>query len=143
MSVPLLPINVLALNPAYCARTPVSLCIAPTRCQVDDALVRAATDTTAGTGRATGVRYVDVHTKEAHEVFARVVFLAGSALGSTRVLLNSTSPRFPNGMANASGELGHNLMDHHFQVGARGELEGLLDRYYQGNRPNGIDVNRA
>ena len=55
VSVPLLPVNVLALKPAYRARIPVSLRIVPTRCQVDEAFVRAATDTTAGTGRATGV----------------------------------------------------------------------------------------
>jgi choline dehydrogenase-like flavoprotein len=94
------------------------------------------------TNRATGVRYLDARTRETHDVFARVVFLAASTLGSTRILLNSTSARFPTGLANSSGELGHNLMDHHFQVGARGELEGHLDRYYQGNRPNGIYVPR-
>jgi choline dehydrogenase-like flavoprotein len=93
-------------------------------------------------GRATGVRFIDAETKETHEVLARVIFLAASTLGSTRVLLNSTSARFPTGLANSSGELGHNLMDHHFQVGARADLEGYLDRYYQGNRPNGIYVPR-
>ncbi|MBV9879425.1 MAG: GMC family oxidoreductase [Gemmatirosa sp.] len=94
------------------------------------------------TGRATGIRYFDVETKEAHEVYAKVVFLAASTLGTTRILLNSKSARFPDGLANSSGELGHNLMDHHFQVGARGALDGLLDHYWQGNRPNGIYVPR-
>jgi len=67
------------------------------------------------------------------EYSARLIFLCASTLATTRVLLNSTSPRFPNGLANSSGALGHYLMDHHFVVGASGAIEGLLDRYYQGN----------
>ena len=94
------------------------------------------------TGRATGVRIVDTRTKEMHETYARILFLCGSTLGSTRVLLNSTSSRFPNGFANSSGALGRYLMDHHFRLGASGELPGLEDRYYQGKRPNGIYVIR-
>ena len=89
----------------------------------------------AATGRATGVRYFDTETGEAHEVFARVIFLCASTMNSTRVLLNSR-------LGGESGELGHNLMDHHFQVGASGQLEGMLDRYYQGNRPNGFYIPR-
>ena len=45
-------------------------------------------------------------------------------------------------MGNASGELGHNLMDHHFRVGARGTFPGFNDRYYSGRRPNGIYIPR-
>src|SRR6185503_2622289 len=61
---------------------------------------------------------------------------------STRILLNSKSPTFANGIANSSGVVGHNLMDHHFRVGASGRIEGLADHYYQGNRPNGIYIPR-
>jgi len=92
--------------------------------------------------RAAGVRYVDTETGEMHDVYARVVFLCASTLGSTRVLLNSRSTRFPDGLGNSSGAVGHYLMDHHFRIGAEGEVPGLLDRYYQGNRPNGIYVPR-
>jgi choline dehydrogenase-like flavoprotein len=92
--------------------------------------------------RVTGVRVVDTNTKATREYYARVVFVCGSALGTARVLLNSTSSRFPTGLANSSGVLGHYLMDHHFVVGARGRIDGLLDRYYQGNRPNGIYIPR-
>ena len=60
----------------------------------------------------------------------------------TRILLNSKSPRFPNGLGNSSGVVGQNLMDHHFLVGASGAIEGLLDHYYEGNRPNGIYIPR-
>ena len=58
------------------------------------------------------------------------------------ILLNSKSSTFPNGIANSSGVVGHNLMDHHFRAGASGRIEGLTDHYYQGNRPNGIYIVR-
>ncbi|MDZ7632216.1 MAG: GMC family oxidoreductase [Gemmatimonadaceae bacterium] len=93
-------------------------------------------------GRASGVRYVDLESGELREVRARVVFLCASTLGTTRVMLNSTSSRFPNGIANDSGALGHYLMDHHYQLGAAGEIPGLLDRYYEGNRPTGYYIPR-
>jgi choline dehydrogenase-like flavoprotein len=89
-----------------------------------------------------GVRVVDTRTKAVREYRARVVFLCASTIGSTRILLNSKSATFPDGLANGSGVLGHYLMDHHFQSGASGRIEGLADRYYQGNRPNGVYVPR-
>jgi choline dehydrogenase-like flavoprotein len=92
--------------------------------------------------RATGVRVVDARTKEVTDYFARVVFLCGGTLGSTHILLNSRSPRFPDGLGNASGALGHYLMDHHFQVGGYAEMPGFEDRYYQGNRPGGPYIPR-
>jgi choline dehydrogenase-like flavoprotein len=94
------------------------------------------------TGRARGVRIVDAETNQSTEYFARVVFLCASAIASTFILLNSRSDRFPNGMGNDSGELGHNLMDHHFKVGASGVSDDFGDRYYKGQRPNGIYIPR-
>ncbi len=96
----------------------------------------------AATNRVTGVRVVDAKTKATREYYARLVFVCASALGTARILLNSTSTRFPNGLANSSSVLGHYLMDHHFLAGASGHIDGLLDRYYQGNRPNGIYIPR-
>jgi len=49
--------------------------------------------------------------------------------------MQSKSDAFPNGMGNESGELGHNIMDHHFQVGAYGRYDGFEDKYYTGRRP--------
>jgi choline dehydrogenase-like flavoprotein len=92
--------------------------------------------------RASGVRVIDAETKEVYEFTAKVIFLCASAIGSTSILLQSKSDRFPNGMGNDSGELGHNLMDHHFQVGASGSVEGFEDKYYTGRRPNGIYIPR-
>ena len=92
--------------------------------------------------RVSAVRVVDTRTNAMREYRARIVFLCASTIGSTRILLNSRSSSFPDGLANSSGVVGHYLMDHHFQTGASGRLEGLEDRYYQGNRPNGIYVPR-
>src|SRR5690606_39056262 len=46
------------------------------------------------------------------------------------------------GLGSSSGELGHNLMDHHFKLGASGRPEGYDDKYYYGRRPNGIYIPR-
>ncbi len=93
-------------------------------------------------GRATGVRYIDRDSGAVREVRARIIFLCASTLGTTQIMLNSTSERFPDGFANDSGALGHYLMDHHFEVGATGTLPELDGFYYVGNRPNGIYVPR-
>jgi choline dehydrogenase-like flavoprotein len=92
--------------------------------------------------RATGVRVRDAVTLQDREFFAKVVFVCGSAISSTALLLNSTSARFPNGLGNDSDQLGRNLMDHHFRAGATGRWEGGLDRYYYGRRANGIYIPR-
>ncbi|WP_258099151.1 GMC oxidoreductase [Marinoscillum pacificum] len=94
------------------------------------------------TGKASGVRIVDAETKETHEFFAKVIFLNASAIGSTSILMNSISDRFPNGMGNDSDQLGRNLMDHHYRVGAMGFIDGFEDKYYKGRRPNGIYIPR-
>jgi choline dehydrogenase-like flavoprotein len=88
------------------------------------------------------VRVVDAQTKHTVEYRARVVFLCASALESARILLNSTSPEFPAGLANASGQLGKNVMDHCMGGGADGTIPGYEDRYEYGNRPNGIYMPR-
>lgn len=92
--------------------------------------------------KAKGVRIVDAETKESHEYFAKVVFLCASALGSTQILLNSTSERYPKGFGNDSGELGHNVMDHHFRLGANGNSDEFKDKFYKGRRPTGIYIPR-
>ena len=94
------------------------------------------------TDQATGVRVVDYETKEMHEFYADVIFLCASTLGTAQIMLNSKSNRFPDGIANSSGALGHYLMDHHFQIGASGVIEGFEDKYLQGYRPNGIYIPR-
>lgn len=92
--------------------------------------------------KATGVRIMDAETNEFKEYYANIVFLNASTLGTTWILLHSTSDVFPNGLGNSSEQVGHNLMDHHFGVGASGEIDGFEDKYYYGRRPNGIYVPR-
>ena len=92
--------------------------------------------------RATGVRVIDAETKEVYEFNAKVIFLCASTVPTTSILMQSKSDAFPNGMGNQSGELGHNIMDHHFQVGAEGRFEGFEDKYYTGRRPGGIYIPR-
>jgi choline dehydrogenase-like flavoprotein len=73
------------------------------------AMVREVT--TDDNGLCTGVTYVDTATGRYHHVRAKVVVLAASACESARILLNSRSSRFPNGLANGSGAVGRYLTD--------------------------------
>ena len=93
-------------------------------------------------GRATGVRVIDARTKQDREYRGRLVFLCASTLGTAQIMLNSTSPRFPDGIANSSGTLGHYLMDHPYQAGANAEIPGMEDQYHYGRRANGVYIPR-
>ncbi|NBS18892.1 MAG: GMC family oxidoreductase [Flavobacteriia bacterium] len=94
------------------------------------------------TQKASGVRIIDANTKEVIEYKSRIVFLCASAMASTAILMQSKSDRFPNGMGNRSGELGHNIMDHQLGSGARGRYDQFKDKYYSGRRPNGFYIPR-
>ncbi len=94
------------------------------------------------TRRVTGVRVLDAVSEEYAEYNARVVFLCASALNSTWILMRSATDVWPDGLGSSSGELGHNLMDHHFRLGAEGDIDGLEDRYYNGRRPTGFYIPR-
>jgi choline dehydrogenase-like flavoprotein len=76
---------------------------------ITDAMVKSVD--TDENGKVTGVSYVDKKTSTVHQLQAKVVILAASACESARLLLNSKSARFPNGLANSSGQVGKNLMD--------------------------------
>ncbi len=93
-------------------------------------------------GRAGGVSIIDARTRKEQEFTARIVFLCASALESARILLNSRSSSFPDGLANSSGQVGRNIMDHIKWGGANGVFEGWTDRTVIGDRPNGIYVPR-
>ena len=88
--------------------------IAPARATGNLTLITnaMAREVTVGSdGLATGVSYIDKATGEDRHVNARVVVLAASACESARILLNSTSPKFPQGLANSSGTVGKYLTD--------------------------------
>jgi choline dehydrogenase-like flavoprotein len=93
-------------------------------------------------GKATGVKVLDAETGEQVEFFAKVIFLCASTFGSTFIMMNSISNRFPNGFGNDSGELGRNIMDHHLSVGASADVDGFEDQYYFGRRANGMYIPR-
>ena len=93
-------------------------------------------------GKASSVKVKDANTGEEHEFFARIIFCNASTVGSTAILLNSRSKTFPDGLGNTSGELGHNLMDHHYGMGAWGRLPGFEDTYYKGRKPLGFYIPR-
>ena len=94
------------------------------------------------TKRATGVKVIDAETKENLVFNADIIFCCASAIASASILMQSKSERFPNGLGNDSGELGHNIMDHHLGAGASGSFDGFEDKYYKGRRPNGVYIPR-
>ncbi|MFI0429296.1 GMC oxidoreductase [Mariniflexile sp. HMF6888] len=94
------------------------------------------------TKKATGVKVIDAETKETFIFRAKVIFLCASSIASAAILLQSKSDRFPNGLGNDSGELGHNIMDHHFHVGAEGIAVGFEDKLEKGRRPTSIYIPR-
>src|SRR5688572_25982492 len=88
-------------------------------------------------GRATGGRVVGGQTKRALEFQARIIFLCASTIESARILLNSEG-----NLANSSGQVGKNLMDHIMGGGASGRIDAPMDKDSIGNRPSGIYVPR-
>jgi choline dehydrogenase-like flavoprotein len=94
------------------------------------------------TKKATGVEVLDAETNLTYEYRAKIIFLNASTLNSAWMLMNSATDVWPDGLGSSSGELGHNLMDHHQEVGASGTVDGYEDKYYYGRRANGIYIPR-
>ena len=94
------------------------------------------------TKKATGVTIIDAETNEEMIFNSKIVFLCASSFNSTWILMNSATNVWEGGLGSSSGELGHNVMDHHFRVGASGDFEGYEDSYYFGFRPNGFYIPR-
>src|SRR5205809_7518189 len=92
--------------------------------------------------RATGVRVLNAVTDQVTEYTAPIIFLCASTLNSTWLLLRSATNVWPGGLGSSSGELGHNLMDHHFRVGASGTIEGMDDKDQYGRKPNSVYIPR-
>ena len=92
--------------------------------------------------RATGVEVLDAETNKTYHFNSKIIFLNASTLNSAWVLMNSATDIWPNGLGSSSGELGHNVMDHHYMLGAQGTVEGFEDKYYYGRRANGFYIPR-
>ena len=89
-------------------------------------------------GKATGVRVIDAHTKEATEYYAKIIFVNAATMNTNLVLLNSTSSRFPNGLGNDNGLLGKFVAFHNYRGTLSASMDGYLDSYYYGRRPTAI-----
>jgi choline dehydrogenase-like flavoprotein len=101
--------------------------------------------TEQGTNRARGILYIDRITRQAKELNARLVVVCAQALESTRILFNSATRDYPNGLANSSGVLGHYLQDHVWVGGgASGDFPDLPEKATLDgpNRPNALYVIR-
>jgi len=92
--------------------------------------------------RAGGVEVLDAETNATYEFKAKIVFVCASTLNSAWVLMNSATDVWPGGLGSSSGELGHNIMDHHFRAGASGRVEGFTDKIVYGRRPTGFYIPR-
>jgi choline dehydrogenase-like flavoprotein len=92
--------------------------------------------------KATGVEVMDSETLKTVEYKSKIVFLNAGTLDTAKILMNSATDVWPDGLGSSSGELGHNLMDHHLGTGASGRVEGYEDKYYFGRRANGIYIPR-
>jgi choline dehydrogenase-like flavoprotein len=92
--------------------------------------------------RATGVEVLDAETNQTIEYQSKIIFLNASTLNSAWVLMNSATDIWPGGLGSSSGELGHNIMDHHYMLGAQGSVDGFEDQYYYGRRANGFYIPR-
>lgn len=85
---------------------------------------RVARIETGANGLATAVSYIDRDTGKTHLQKSQIVIVCANGIGTPRLLLNSSSAKFPNGLANGSGLVGRNLMMHpHVKVA------GLFDDY--------------
>lgn len=92
--------------------------------------------------KATGVEIVDGENNKTYTYNAKIIFVNASALNSAWILMNSATDIWPDGLGSSSGELGHNIMDHHYNVGAAGVVDGFEDMYVYGRRANGIYIPR-
>ena len=90
--------------------------------------------------KATGVEVIDAETNKTYTYNAKIIFVCASAFNSAWILMNSATDIWPDGLGSSSGELGHNIMDHHLKNGAEGTVEGFEDKYLYGRRPTGIYI---
>ncbi len=91
-------------------------------------------------GKVTGVLYADKDGKQ-HVQKARVVCVAGNSIETPRLLLNSASSKFPDGLANSSGQVGKNYMRH-----MTGSVYAIFDRpvnMYRGTTMAGIIMDES
>lgn len=93
--------------------------------------------------KATGVEVLDAENNKTYTYNAKIIFLNASTFNSTWILMNSATDIWPEGLGSSSGELGHNIMDHHLGVSAFGDADDMYqNEYIFGRRPTGFYVPR-
>ena len=124
--------------------TTIKNALASGNCDLITNAIVARVEMDPATNRARGVTYVDRYSRKTQEIKARTVILCAQALESTRILFNSSTPEYPNGLANSSEVLGRYLMDHVVGAGASGELTEFDTTATASDprRPNGIYIIR-
>jgi choline dehydrogenase-like flavoprotein len=108
---------------------------------VTDAVVEKL-DYDPKTNRVTGVRYINTKDGSRGAATARMVFLNASAFNSVHLMLNSRNDAMPRGLANSSGVLGTQIMDHASTLSTIALFPQFNDRTTFGNRPTGVVVAR-
>jgi choline dehydrogenase-like flavoprotein len=108
---------------------------------MDNAIV-AGVDHDPATRRVTGVRVIDAVTRERRFYAAKLIFLNASTVGTAQILLLSRSEAFPTGLANRSGQVGRNLMDHVYGAAVTARFSGFEQERPIGNRPINVYVPR-
>ncbi|MEQ9265894.1 MAG: GMC family oxidoreductase [Balneolaceae bacterium] len=93
-------------------------------------------------GKASGVRIIDRHSKEAIEFYADIIFVNTSTINSNAILLNSKSNRFPNGLGNDNGLMGKYLTWHNYRGHAGARVEGFSNKKVEGARPTNAYIPR-
>ncbi len=124
--------------------TTIKDALASGHCELIPNAIVSQVEMDLGANQARGVTYVDRNSRKTYEVRGRSIILCAQALESTRILFNSATSEYPNGLANSSGVLGRYLMDHAVGAGASGEV---TDFDYKASasdprRPNGIYIIR-
>jgi choline dehydrogenase-like flavoprotein len=108
-----------------------------------NAIVREVT-VDPGTGKASGVAFIDAETGRSYEAKAKAVVLGASTLESARILLLSRSARYPAGLGNSSGHVGHNFCEHVMGPSISGLVKDLVGkpRTLDDGRPGGFYIPR-
>jgi len=94
------------------------------------------------TKRITGVKTINTKTNVSKTFTGKIVFLNAGTIPTTMILQNSATEDLPMGLANSSGQVGRNLIDHLYGSRGSGIIPGLMDQYYWGRRPNGFYIPR-
>jgi len=92
--------------------------------------------------KAVGVQIIDSISKEMVPYYAKVIFVNGSTINSNAILLNSVSSRFPKGLGNDSGLMGHFIAWHNYRGSANASYDGFKDKKTEGGNPSNAYIPR-